>query len=117
MKDHDLWTCRTINNKKNTVIYSCIVATAVELLIPVNYTEWIINYSHTALHYNGTMRPFIIEQASQWRKPSNSYSTVAMDTVINHSHVPISVTFFTKQKQMIATWSEMVNQIYFNADP
>ena len=37
------------------MIYSCLGPAAVELLIPVNYTEWIINYSHTVLHYNGTM--------------------------------------------------------------
>ena len=63
---------------------------AVELLIQVNYTEWVINYSYTALHYNGTERPFIIVPDSHWRMWSNSYSSVGMDTVINHSHILIS---------------------------
>ena len=54
------------------MIYSCVVAAAVELLIPVNYTEWIINYSHTALHYNGTMEFSLNRRQIQWIKSDKS---------------------------------------------
>ena len=54
------------------VIYSCLVAAAVELLIPVNYTKWIINYSHTALHYNGTVGFALNRMQIQWIKSNKS---------------------------------------------